>query len=163
MGWYINLYHKVPYIYIQVGAIYGHAIEVRTKRQHSRNLGYGGVTNRTLRSKNQLLQQQPHAHGVAGCCFWGAGLLLGGRIVAWCSVQKEGNVRVPSLAEKPVCIQFLRAYTEIGDAETQSPGMLQKPEYLPYPCPRPKKFKGLATRDTLHGSRPNLRQRDCMG
>ena len=78
-------------------------MEMRTKRQH-RNTGYDGVTNGTLRSKNQLLlvQQQPHAHRVAGCCCWGAGL-LGGRIVAWCSVQKKGNVRVPMypLAEKP--------------------------------------------------------------
>ena len=71
----------------------------------------------------------------------------------------------------PVCIQILRVYTGIGDAETQSPGhaeapspgMLRKPGDLPYPCPRPKKFKRLATRDTLHGSRPNLQQRDPNG
>ena len=62
-----------------------------------------------------------------------------------------------------VCIQILRAYTEIGDAETQSPGMLRKPGDLPQVCVRPKKFKKLATRDTLHGSRPNLRQRDPDG
>ena len=67
------------------------------------------------------------------------------------------------LAENPVCIQFLRGYTGIRDAETESPGMLRKPGDLPYPCPRPKKFKRLATRDTLHGSRPNLRQRDRVG
>ena len=30
-------------------------------------------------------------------------------------------------------------------------------------CPRPKKFKMLATRDTLHGSRPNLQQREPDG
>ena len=41
--------------------------------------------------------------------------------------------------------------------------MLRKPGDLPYPCPLPKKFKRLATRDTLHGSRPNLRQRDPDG
>ena len=72
------------------------------KRQHTRKMGYDGVTNATFRSKNQLLQQQPHAHTAAGCCCYGAGLLLGGRIVAWCSVQKEGKKRVPSTrAEKP--------------------------------------------------------------
>ena len=37
--------------------------------------------------------------------------------------------------------------------------MLRKPGDLPHPCPRSKKFKRLATRDTLHGSRPNLQQR----
>ena len=41
-----------------------------------------------------------HAHRVVGCCCWGAGLLLGGRIVAWCPVQEEGNLRVPS-SRKP--------------------------------------------------------------
>ena len=67
------------------------------------------------------------------------------------------------LAENPVCIQLLRAYRRIRDVETQSPGMLRKPEDLPYPCPRPENIKRLATRDTLHRSRPNLRQRDRMG
>ena len=90
--------------------------------------------------------------------------------------------------KNPVCIQILRAYTGIGDAETPSPGgcvnpiprgmrkpnprgdaetpspgMLRKLGDLPLGCPRPKKFKRLATRDTLHGSRPNLRQRDPNG
>ena len=46
------------------------------------------------------------------------------------------------------------------DVETPTPGMLRKPGDLHYPCPRPKKFKGLATRDTLYGSRPDPRQRD---
>ena len=41
--------------------------------------------------------------------------------------------------------------------------MLRKPGDLPCPCPRPKNFLRLATRDTLHGSRPNLRQRDPKG
>ena len=58
-----------------------------------------------------------------------------------------------------VCIKILRAYAGIGDAEAQSPGMLWQPRDLPQVCPRPKKFKTLATRDTLHGSRPNLQQR----
>ena len=40
----------------------GDAREVAAQR----NIGYGGVTNGTLRSKNQLLQQQPHAHRVEG-------------------------------------------------------------------------------------------------
>ena len=66
-------------------------------------------------------------------------------------------------AEKPVCIQIVCAYTGIGDVETQSQGMLRKPGDLPQVCPRPKTFKRLATRDTLHGSRPNLRQRDPKG
>ena len=50
-----------------------------------------------------------------------------------------------------------------GDAETLSPGMLLKPGDMPYQYPRPIRFKGLITRDTLHGSRANLRQRDPNG
>ena len=46
------------------------------------------------------------------------------------------------------------------DAETPSSGMLQKLGDLPQVCPRPKKFERHATRDTPHGSRPNLPQRD---
>ena len=65
MGWYINYHQKVFYIDARIGAIYGHGMEMRTTRQHSGNLGYGGVTNGTLRSKNQLVQQQPHARRVA--------------------------------------------------------------------------------------------------
>ena len=65
MGWYINYYLKGSYNTAQIDAIYGHAMEMRTKRQHSGNMKYGGVTNGTLRSNNQLLQQQPHAHRVA--------------------------------------------------------------------------------------------------
>ena len=47
-----------------------------------------------------------------------------------------------------------------GDAETPSPGMTRKPGDLPQVCPRPKNIQRPATRDTLHGLRPNLRQRD---
>ena len=65
--------------------------------------------------------------------------------------------------KNPVCIKILRAYTGIGDAKTQNPGMLRKPRDLPQVCPRPKKFKRLTTRDTLHGSRPNLRHRNLDG
>ena len=71
-----------------------------------------------------------------------------------CTIYEQKN---------PVCIQILRAYTGIGDAETPSPGMLRKPGDLPKVCPRPKKFKRRATRDTLHGSHRNLRQRDPNG
>ena len=38
--------------------------------------------------------------------------------------------------------------------------MLRKPGDLLQVCPRQKKSKRLAMRDTLHGSRPNLRQRE---
>ena len=103
MRFYTNYYQKGSYMTDQIGAIYEHAVETHPKRQHTRNMGYGGVTNATLRSKNQLLQQQPHAHRVAGCCCEGAGLLLGGRIVAWCSVQKAGKKRVPSTSRKARC------------------------------------------------------------
>ena len=72
-----------------------------------------------------------------------------------CSTLYEQN--------NPVGIQFLRAYTGVGLAETQTPGMLRKPGDLPYVCPRPKKFKRHATLDTLHGSRPNLRHRGLDG
>ena len=66
-GLVYKLQSKGYYITAQIGAIYGHAMEMRTKWQHSGNIGYGGVTYGTLRSKNQLLQQQPHAHIVASC------------------------------------------------------------------------------------------------
>ena len=89
IGWLIKYNKKGSYITAQIGAIYGYAIEMRSKRQDTRNMGYGGVTNVTLRSKNQVLQQHPHAHRVEGCCRWAEGLLLGGRIVARCPVQKE--------------------------------------------------------------------------
>ena len=65
--------------------------------------------------------------------------------------------------KNPVCIKILRAYTGIGDAETQTPGMLRKPGDLPQVCPRPNTFKRLATRDTLHGLRPNLWHRGLDG
>ena len=42
---------KGSYITTQIGALYGHAMDMRTQRQHSKNMGYGGVTNGTLRSK----------------------------------------------------------------------------------------------------------------
>ena len=78
-------------------------------------------------------------------------------------MQKEGKKRViPSTkAEKPglhpnfTCVR--------GDKGCRNPipaGMLRKPGDLPQVCPRPKMFKRLATRDTLHGSRPNLPQRE---
>ena len=65
--------------------------------------------------------------------------------------------------KNPVCIQILRAYTGIGDAEAQSPGMLRKPGDCLKCAQGQKKFERLATRDTLHGSRPNLRHRDLDG
>ena len=40
---------KGSYITAQISSIYGHAKEMRTKRQHSGNMRYGGVTNGTLR------------------------------------------------------------------------------------------------------------------
>ena len=39
MGWYINYHKKFSYITAQIGAIYGHAWELRTKRQHSMKYG----------------------------------------------------------------------------------------------------------------------------
>ena len=75
---------------------------------------------------------------------------------------KEGKKRVPSTrAENPglhpnfTCVR--------GDKGCRNPipaEMLRKPGDLPQVCPRPKKFKRVATRDTLHGSRPNLQQRE---
>ena len=78
---------------------------------------------------------------------------------------KVGKCSCSTLYEQKnlVGIQILRAYTGIGDAETQTLGMLQKPRDLPQVCPRPKKFKRLATRYTLHGLRPNLRHRGLDG
>ena len=53
MGWYINYYYKVPYISAQSGVSYGHAttMDMRTQRQHSRKMWYGGVTNGRPRHK----------------------------------------------------------------------------------------------------------------
>ena len=75
---------------------------------------------------------------------------------------KEGKKRVPSTrAEKTglhpnfTCVR--------GDKGCRNPipaGMLRK---LPQVRPRPKKFKRLTTRGTLHGSRPNLQQREPDG
>ena len=90
--------------------------------------------------------------------------------------------------KNPVCIHILHSYTEIGDggtqspggcvnpthggmrkpnprgdAETPSPGLLRKPGDSPQVCPRLKKFKRLATRDTMHGLCPNLQQRGPNG
>ena len=130
---------------------------MRSTRPHTRNMGYGEVTNATLRSKNQLLQQQPHAHRIVGCCCWAAGSWRG-------ALCKAREMCVYPLAENPARIQFLRAYTEIGDAETQSPRRCcGNPGICLIHAKRPKKLRRLATRDTLHGSRPNLRQRDRMG
>ena len=68
MGVYINYLQNESYITDHIDAIYGHSMEMRPKRRHTIKTGYGGVTNATLRSNNQLLQQQQHAHRVAGCC-----------------------------------------------------------------------------------------------
>ena len=144
MGWYINYHQKVPILPPKMArsAIYGRAIEMRSKRQHTTNMGYGGVTNATLRSKNQLLQQQPHAHGVVGCCCWGAGLLLGGRIEAWCPVHKEGNVHVPP-SRKPGLHQVLTCVRGHRGCGNPIPGVVRKPGGLPYPCLRPESLEGL--------------------
>ena len=136
----MNYHQKCSYITDQIGAIYGHAIEMRSKRQHTRNMGYGGVTNATLRSKNQLLQQQPHAYGVVGCCCWGAGLLLGGRIVAWCPVQKEENVRVPS-SRKPGLHSFLTCVHGDRKCGTSIPGNVAETRGFAVPLPKANKVQ----------------------
>ena len=48
------------------------------------------------------------------CCCWG------GRIVAWCSVQKEGKKGDPLLEQKSLVCILIRAFAGIRDAETQS-------------------------------------------
>ena len=65
--------------------------------------------------------------------------------------------------KNPVCIEILRAYTWIRDAETPIPGDVAETRGFALSVPKAKKFKRLATRDTLHGSRPNPRQRDPDG
>ena len=79
MGWYINYCHFFFYITAQIGAIYGHAVDMRTQRQHSRNFGYGGVTNGTLRSNQSAtttaaieLQAAAAINSGLYCC-WAAG------------------------------------------------------------------------------------------
>ena len=91
------------------------------------------------------------------------GLLLGDRVVAWWSA-KRGKESCTLYEEKsPVCIKSLRTYAGIGDAETQFPGMCRKPGDLSKVCPKVKKLERLATRDTQHGSRPDLQQREPDG
>ena len=130
-------------------------------------MAHGGVTNATLRSK------QPATTTAATRAYSCRLLLLGGwtaagrqdRSVVLCA--KRGKEACTLYEEKsPVCVQTfqtLRTYAGRGDAETQSPGMFWKPGDLPQVCPRPKKFKRLAMRDTQHGSRPNLQQREPDG
>ena len=65
--------------------------------------------------------------------------------------------------KNPVCILILCAYKGIGDAETQSPGMLRKPWDLLKCAQGQKRLKRLAMRETMHGSRPDLRQREPDG
>ena len=89
-------------------------------------------------------------------CFWEAGSKCG----ALCK-NREMRRRVPSTSRKTRFAS--KPYMGIRYAETQTPGMLRKPRDSPYVCPRPKKFKRLAARDTLNGSRPNLRQREPDG
>ena len=89
-------------------------------------------------------------------CCWAAGSKCG----ALCN-NREMRQRVPSTSRKPRFAS--KPYMGIGDAETQTPGMLRKPGDLPYVRPTPKKLKRLATRDVLNGSRPNLRQREPDG
>ena len=121
---YEQISKKVPILPTKLAR----SMEMRSKRPHTRNMGYGGVTNATLRSKNQLLQQQPHAYRVEGCCCWGAGLLLGSRIVACCPVQKEGNVRVLS-SRKPGLHPILTClHGDRGCGTPISAGMLRKPK-----------------------------------
>ena len=100
-------------------------------------------------SSHTRIQLQAAAARGLDCC-WAAGL-------AWCSVQKEGKKRVPSTS---VCIRVLRTYTGMGDAETQCCG---NPGICHLSVPKAKKVQKLATRDTLHGSRPNLQQHEPDG
>ena len=90
-------------------------------------------------------------------CCWAARSKCG----ALCK-NREIRRRVPSTSRKTRFAS--NPYMGIGGAETQTPGMLRKPGNLPYyVCPRPKKFKRLAKRDTVNGSRPNHRQRESDG
>ena len=120
------------------------------------------MTGSDTSNSPQQSEDTPRAHT---CCP--LLLLLCGRVVALCSPHVVCCLSCASFAKKKknyarkkLSLQILRAYTGIGDVETLTPWMLRKPGDLPYPCPRQNKFKRLATRDTLHGSRPNLRQRD---
>ena len=79
MGWYIKYHYKGPFISTQSGAMYGHAInmDMRTQRQHSIKMWYGGVKNGRLRHKQlaRSIGGTRHAHTrVAYCCCCAAGL-----------------------------------------------------------------------------------------
>ena len=84
MGGHINYYYEGHFFPVQSSAIYGHAMDMRKQRQHSRNVWYGGVTNGRLRHKQVAAaysEDTPCAH--AWCCV----LLLCARVVALCSLH----------------------------------------------------------------------------
>ena len=86
-------------------------------------------------SSHTRIELQAAAARGMDCC-WAAGSCS----VVLCA-KKGKETRTLYEQKNPVCIHTLRAYTGIGDAQTQSPGMLRKPGDLPQVCPRPKMLK----------------------
>ena len=128
----------------------------------------------------------PHTHGVACCPCWTAVVtccalcVLTVAMAAFMRGQKTDRMCTSIWVwyARMMCTYFflfaskgcenpipggMRKPSPRGDAETPPPGMFRKPEDLPCQCPRQTNFKSLAIRDTLHGSRPNLRHRDRDG
>ena len=73
---------------------------------------------------------------------------------------KNREMYVYPLAEEPGLHPNLTRVHGHRACVNPIPRGMRKPGDFPQVCPRPKKFERLATRDTLHGSRPNLRRRD---
>ena len=76
MGWYMNYYKKCSCFTAQIGAIYGHAMDMRTQRQHSRNMGvwWGVKWHAPIKaisyynSSHTLIELPAAAAGGLDCC-----------------------------------------------------------------------------------------------
>ena len=137
---------------------------MRRQRQHSRNMWYCGVINDRLRHKQLAAayhsEDTPscaHAyiHGVANCCCCAAGLyvaLCSPHVVCCLSSAIFAKKKTEKLrAEKTASPNLTYVH---GDRGCGNPGSALN-------MPKAKKVtRAFATRDTLHGSRPNLGQRD---
>ena len=124
-------------------------------------MAYRRVEHCRLRSK-QSATTTAAARAQSGRLLLQGGWTAAGRqdrsVVLYAKIGK----RTCTLYEQknPFCIQILRAYTGIGDAETQSPGMLRKPGNC-RKCAQGQKSLPRATHCTDRDQ--NLRQRDPNG
>ena len=60
MGWHINYYKKCSYIIAQIGAIYGHVMDMRAQRQHTTEI-WGMVGWQIVPIKSIMYYNNRHA------------------------------------------------------------------------------------------------------